>query len=522
MLRLLEGRLALRSGTLDAARVHELYEQASGPLIAAGRSSDLADTRAGFAELFLATDDMGSAETLASQARTWAEEFQRRPLRAQADRVLARVQEVAVHHAQDADRLGRLVQLSVEILGEHDPRRVMEAIAQAARDLTGADRAFVVRVQADEGVPPSTLHGHDITEEHTDEVLFEDVCRPVIVASSGALAEDRPSWTVVRRCMASQREVLVRDLAERDDLNKARSVRKMRLQAALAVPFDLQGKLYGVIYVDRVGGSFERMKASVGVLRFLASYAGVAVTNAQAMERHRRRAELAEEVLHDARNLLQPLRDFGDGVDGVPSEDLRATARTVVSVAQRFTQKSEQEEPRRKLRLDRLLPGWLRAYAPIGAERQVALDLQVEVDASERVTVFGTATDLQRAVGNLVGNGVKYAPRGSVVSVRLDSRPLDDAPDVLDAEPYVLIDVIDAGPGVPRGYEERIFEREAQAVGARHGLGLGLSIARRIARSHGGDVTVVPSGRGGHFRLRLPIYRPDAEPSDEVLADGSH
>jgi signal transduction histidine kinase len=72
------------------------------------------------------------------------------------------------------------------------------------------------------------------------------------------------------------------------------------------------------------------------------------------------------------------------------------------------------------------------------------------------------------------------------------------------------VNVIDDGPGVADHEGERIFEpgaRGSAAATAGQGAGLGLSLARRLARSAGGDVTVAPSGSEGRFSIRLPLGR---------------
>jgi len=74
----------------------------------------------------------------------------------------------------------------------------------------------------------------------------------------------------------------------------------------------------------------------------------------------------------------------------------------------------------------------------------------------------------------------------------------------------VEIKVLDRGPGVPRGSEEKVFEkfyRAHDSLGSGiQGSGLGLTIARQIARAHGGDVVYESrEGGGGCFVLRLPI-----------------
>jgi signal transduction histidine kinase len=74
------------------------------------------------------------------------------------------------------------------------------------------------------------------------------------------------------------------------------------------------------------------------------------------------------------------------------------------------------------------------------------------------------------------------------------------------ADGQVLVSVVDDGPGVEAGEVERIFEPglRGSAGRAAAGAGLGLALARRLARAVGGDVEVAAGGPGGRFTVRLP------------------
>src|SRR5437879_5154005 len=103
-----------------------------------------------------------------------------------------------------------------------------------------------------------------------------------------------------------------------------------------------------------------------------------------------------------------------------------------------------------------------------------------------------------RTFNDLLGNALKFTPRGGVVDVEVTDSP-DEA----------VIEVRDTGPGIPEAELPRIFERfyrgtnvgEARASGS----GLGLAIARSIVEMQGGSIEVASAvGRGTSFRARLP------------------
>jgi signal transduction histidine kinase len=146
-------------------------------------------------------------------------------------------------------------------------------------------------------------------------------------------------------------------------------------------------------------------------------------------------------------------------------------------------------------------------------------------DAS--ISIHGDADALSQIIVNLLSNAEKYSvpmerrpparPDDGGDSKRAGSEtgvPLKEITLQLtqkqSALPHVEIKVLDRGSGVPRGSEEKIFEkfyRAHDSLGSGiQGSGLGLTIARQIARAHGGDVAYEPrEGGGSCFVLRLPI-----------------
>lgn len=121
--------------------------------------------------------------------------------------------------------------------------------------------------------------------------------------------------------------------------------------------------------------------------------------------------------------------------------------------------------------------------------------------APEAVPISGDHDGLAQVVVNLLSNVEKYAVVGREVTVRL-SRDATGS--------NATLEVLDRGPGVPAGCDERIFEQffrahDSLASGVQ-GSGLGLTLARQIARAHGGDVTYSPRDGGGSvFTLRVPL-----------------
>jgi two-component system sensor histidine kinase MprB len=108
-------------------------------------------------------------------------------------------------------------------------------------------------------------------------------------------------------------------------------------------------------------------------------------------------------------------------------------------------------------------------------------------------SIKGVKVRVARAVTNLLDNAAKYSPPGATVDVA-----------VANGE----VSVRDHGPGVAAEDATRVFDRFWRSNDARHlpGSGLGLSIVKDVAESHGGSVTLerpIDGGGGARFRLRL-------------------
>ncbi|OBF52845.1 two-component sensor histidine kinase [Mycobacterium sp. 852002-50816_SCH5313054-b] len=152
------------------------------------------------------------------------------------------------------------------------------------------------------------------------------------------------------------------------------------------------------------------------------------------------------------------------------------------------------------------------------------VDLAAVVDAeadrttmlAPRVTVVRTGlaelavkadpTRVAQILGNLLDNARRYTPAGGAINV--DLRASDHTAEVT---------VTDTGPGIPDDERDRIFERLVRLDAGRArdhgGAGLGLPIARALARAHGGELSCLSREGGAQFRLSLPVGAASAPPA---------
>jgi len=144
-----------------------------------------------------------------------------------------------------------------------------------------------------------------------------------------------------------------------------------------------------------------------------------------------------------------------------------------------------------------------------------AKGITLALDSGEEpCDVFGDPSRLQQAVGNLLGNAIKFTAEEGHVAVRL----------LRDGSTGV-IEVADSGRGMAPELLPEIFERFRQGDGQRperqSGLGLGLSITRHLVEMHGGSVEASSGGegRGATFTIRIPLHRAAAAAESVVERD---
>lgn len=142
----------------------------------------------------------------------------------------------------------------------------------------------------------------------------------------------------------------------------------------------------------------------------------------------------------------------------------------------------------------------VQALSEVAVARGVSLDSEVP---GEAVDLRFDRERMVQLLTNLVGNALKFTPRGGSVSVNVDN-----------AEEQVTIAVSDTGPGIPAEELPHVFERFYRGTNTGEerasGSGLGLAIVRSIVEMHGGEIEVASVvGEGTEFRILLPrLHRP--------------
>ena len=157
----------------------------------------------------------------------------------------------------------------------------------------------------------------------------------------------------------------------------------------------------------------------------------------------------------------------------------------------------------RELSADNVLEEALDIVRPLASRKGMAVSFTAEGSSTELET---DRLKLRQILVNLVTNAIKYSDGGEVVvTVRRAESGTGER---------VLFEVADSGRGISLTDQAHIFEAFWQADQAlnrsSHGTGLGLAVARQLARLLGGDVTIARSepGRGSVFLIDLPRHFP--------------
>jgi signal transduction histidine kinase len=203
------------------------------------------------------------------------------------------------------------------------------------------------------------------------------------------------------------------------------------------------------------------------------------------------RTSMVAAIAHDLRTPLTRLRFR---VEAAP-EEAQAKMNSdidqmeaMISATLAFVRDAAADPHRTRLELSSLLESVVDDMAETGAD--------VSVGETQKVVIDADGLALRRLMTNLLENAVKYGVRArATLSVH---------------DRLAEIDIDDDGPGVPAAELNRVFDpfyrREPSRSRQTGGIGLGLSVARSIARAHGGDVTLENRPKGGlKARVTLPV-----------------
>ncbi|HAD57882.1 MAG TPA: hypothetical protein DCG12_01380 [Planctomycetaceae bacterium] len=231
---------------------------------------------------------------------------------------------------------------------------------------------------------------------------------------------------------------------------------------------------------------------------------------ARDMKEASKQVSFVNQVSHELKTPLTNIRMYAElldrDLDGIVEESATAPKRrleVILSEGQRLSRLignvltfARQQRKTLQLQAQQIDPGQqikkiIDRFRPALTDQQIS----VEMDLAEGPLINIDPDFLEQILGNLVSNVEKYAGSGGMLSVtsRIESNQL-------------IVDVVDAGPGIPSAKRAFVFEpfsRLSNDVSYAAGTGIGLPIARELARLHGGDVQLLDSESGCWFRATL-------------------
>lgn len=344
--------------------------------------------------------------------------------------------------------------------------------------------------------------------------------RPVLVAAHHRDPELAPrvralrSSRVVWDALLRGEPFVARELAAgAPELEAPEDVlRELAIRSLLAVPLVLRGRTVGALHLGLSSTERRYRPEDVPLAQELAQHAALALEGARlyraAQDAIRARDEVLGVVAHDLRNPLNGIRLAASALESDGERDW-ATVRQVTGLIVRAVRRAERliddlvdvvrleagelRLERRQVLVHELLAEALEALGPEAAQAGVTLDAQ---DGRDLPPLEADHGRLLQVLGNLVGNAIKFTPRGGHVRVTAEEHA-----------GALRFSVADTGPGISEAHLPHVFDRFYQAEpGARRSAGLGLAIAKGLVEAHGGRIWVEsPPGRGALFRFTIPL-----------------
>ena len=300
------------------------------------------------------------------------------------------------------------------------------------------------------------------------------------------------------------------------DMQELPGIREaLKIRSKLGVPLVIGGECRGMIMIASLRSEFftqedarfmEAVAPWIGLVAHRAELAAEIARNAAEQGRRAGAEELITVLAHDLRNYIAPI-NMRINVLRMRAEqetrsdelrDIELLARSVERLGElindildvsRIDQGVFQITPR-PIELSSLVR---EVVAPFQSAQHA---IRVTVQQGDHFQVSGDPVRLRQCIENLVANAIQKSPATGTINIFVRQRQKDQ-------RRLAVVEVIDEGPGIPADEMPRIFERFHSDRS--EGLGLGLYLAQRIARVHGGDLTAdSPPGRGARFILSLP------------------
>jgi PAS domain S-box-containing protein len=364
-------------------------------------------------------------------------------------------------------------------------------------DLLEAD-GTVKRVAMAHADPTQLARAEDVTRRYPPDLNRPHGVGRVLRTGQPELLESVPDAMLVQ--------------AARDP-EHLRVLRDAGLQSLMIVPLASGDRIFGAIMFVSVTPGRSYTESDLAFATELARRAALAMDNArlydQAQAANRVKDEFLATLSHELRTPLNVIIGRTQMLTSAPDlpsvrqlaeiiERNGATLRRLVDDLldiSRITLGQVQLDMQR-VQLDGLVSTAIQSVQPSAVARGLIIRAEVTPDIP---SLPGDPVRLQQVVWNLLTNAVKFTDPGGRIMVSMTHDERD-----------VVLAVTDSGIGIDPAFLPYVFDmfRQSEVIGSRRygGLGLGLSIVRRLVELHGGEVSAESDGpgRGATFKIRLP------------------
>lgn len=289
-------------------------------------------------------------------------------------------------------------------------------------------------------------------------------------------------------------------------------LRELASRSALAVPLLVGDRVLGALILTSLRP--RRFGArDIGLVTELARRAALAIENARLYEAEKRATRARDEVLgivaHDVRSPLHVIALAAQMLERKLQNAEDAKCREYVKNIMGSVDRAERLI-RDLLDVGRMEAGGLTLARTVVATKPAVVDvlgslrllaveasIGVQLETDEQLPAIWADQDrLTQVLENLIGNAIKFTPRGGRITVTAHDAPGE----------FVRFSVADTGAGIPEQNLPHVFDRFWQAkTGSRSGAGLGLPICKGIIETHGGRIWVESTlGRGSRFSFTIP------------------
>jgi PAS domain S-box-containing protein len=362
----------------------------------------------------------------------------------------------------------------------------------------------------------------DIVEESGElrrlQARAREPAKKWVVDALLRISLDRTRPSLATAALQSSKPLLIEEVtpemiaswAQNDE--HLRALRGLEAKSIIAVPLLLHRKLLGILVLIASGRAYER--ADLRMAEALAHRAALSIENARLYLEAKRAIEARDNVL------------------GVVAHDLRSPLSAIIMSASLLKQPGAQREPMRKksaqmiersaARMSRLIQDLLDVTRIEAGPLSMDLawvsvaELLSECIESQKPAASSAAIELRlasakrlpdrirvdrhrilRVFENLIGNAIKFTPRGGLITVSAEAKGSQ-----------IVFSVRDTGCGISADDLPHVYDRFWQAREGRHGAGLGLAIVKGIVEAHGGRTWVKSApGRGTTFFFTIAMSR---------------